>query len=172
MGRPVAYYESKTMKTADEMTLEELAEAHAGYALSNLLTKGGEGLRSSIWAAMSSAIQWRRNRDKAEAEATAKAKATYQEFCKATSRLKRTVDAQLYTSVNENRINLTIKKDPDLDLTSARMSRQTDPLILGWLHTAIPSLGTLLKLKENQIVYQGTEGTLPVTIRFQPNARK
>lgn len=98
-------------KPFEQYTLQELAETHTGYALSKLLTQGGEGLRSAIFTAMSTAIQWRIAQDKAIAEVQKKAETTYAKFAKAMSRQGRSFTHGLnYRSQLEPFIELELKK--------------------------------------------------------------
>ena len=52
------------MAKSDKKSFETLVREYSGYALEQFVTEGGKGLRSAIWAAMASAIQWdRENRE-------------------------------------------------------------------------------------------------------------
>jgi hypothetical protein len=49
-----------------ELEFDELVDEASRQALSQLLTKGGEGLKSAMWTYMSTAIQWSKERQAKE----------------------------------------------------------------------------------------------------------
>jgi hypothetical protein len=53
--------------------LQDLCDEYTGYLLSQFVTEGGKGLRSALFDAMVSAIQWRDEQKKHEAEKEKKA---------------------------------------------------------------------------------------------------
>lgn len=55
-------------------TFDELVEAMTHRAHSYLLEKGGPGLRTGIWSAMTSAIHWHQQQEKIDKEEAKKAK--------------------------------------------------------------------------------------------------
>ena len=54
------------MKTLQEMTFAELVDDAARRVHDGLLTNGGQGMRSALWIAMSTAIDWRAHQQKKE----------------------------------------------------------------------------------------------------------
>ena len=50
-------------KPLEENTFEELVDAGARSALDRLLTEGGSGLKSAMWAYMNTAINWAKGKE-------------------------------------------------------------------------------------------------------------
>ena len=69
------------MPKQKQPSFEELVNHYVSYTMTQLIEKGGNGLKSAMWLAMSQAITWREAVDK-ETKQQKKGKADWRKFNK------------------------------------------------------------------------------------------